>query len=111
MESLHPADICGAELSRCLCGLAPHGDDQPHECGLGSVLTDDGVCKGSWREDGTILRWPTGDTDEETARATLGRLRADKVIAQLASGADDVIIPFPLRVPRGGIKFNVPEAK
>lgn len=68
---------CGATKYECVCRLT--GEHDVHECREPSAVQKGG-CQGRWRDDGSIIRYPTGETDLAAALATALRLRARRGI-------------------------------
>lgn len=62
-----PESVCGSTMSHCRCskGAEPH---DVHACTDISPATPSGRCHGQWRDDGTIVQYPTGAWDEAEAR-------------------------------------------
>ena len=51
--------VCGKTFHACMC-TEEVGHEPPHACSRPSATRRDGVCRGQWLDDGTVIRYPTG---------------------------------------------------
>jgi hypothetical protein len=114
------AEVCGATVARCCCGLEPHGPETPHEC-----KEPDPTCGGSWLDHPTdpdrmlVVRWPGIRGNPETMKVAAeeypsltdpppGEPSDEPRPMEMVYFPGLGYFPRRVRAPRGGIKFYPP---